>query len=448
MSNMQHVVIIGNGVSGITAARHIRKLGNDRITVISAETDHFFSRTALMYIFMGHMKYEHTKPYEDWFWEKNGIELKRAWVKNIHFDQKNLVFDDDTSLSYDKLILAVGSKSNKFGWPGQELNGVQGLYSYQDLEMMERNTKDVNHAVIVGGGLIGVEMAEMLHSRNIPVTMLVREDRLWGNILPKEEGALISRHIQEHHVDLRLNTELSEITDDNAGQVKAILTKEGEKIACQFVGLTVGVSPNIEFLEGTALNTNRGILVNEYLETNIPGVYALGDCAEFSKHPDSNRRPVEQVWYTGKMMGETVAQTITGNRTVYNPGVWFNSAKFFNIEYQTYGWVWAEPKGNEQAFYWEHPDGKKCLKFIFDKKSEALLGINTFGIRLRHEVCEYWIKSGIKIEQVLIEFKDANFDPEFFQHFEVEIIALFNSKFGKSVKVGAKSWKRILNTFS
>ncbi len=122
---MQHIVIIGNGISGITAARHIRKLSDNKITVISGETDHFFSRTALMYVYMGHMKFEHTKPYEDDFWAKNRIELKRAWVTNIDFENKKLNLTGDETLNYDKLILALGSKPNKFGWKGQDLKGVQ-----------------------------------------------------------------------------------------------------------------------------------------------------------------------------------------------------------------------------------------------------------------------------------------------------------------------------------
>jgi NADH dehydrogenase FAD-containing subunit len=147
---MQHVVIIGNGISGITAARHIRKQSDCKITVISGETDHFFSRTAIMYVYMGQMKFEHTKPYEDWFWEKNRIELKRAWVKTIDFEEKKLYFrlpNNDNkeakiggSISYDKLILALGSTPNKFGCKGQNLAGVQGLYSYQDLESLEQTT--------------------------------------------------------------------------------------------------------------------------------------------------------------------------------------------------------------------------------------------------------------------------------------------------------------------
>jgi len=213
---MKHVVIIGNGISGITAARHIRKQSDYRITIISAETDHFFSRTALMYIYMGHMKYEHTKPYEDWFWKKNRIELVREFVSTIDFDSKTLSYESGGTLKYDDLILAVGSKPNKFGWPGQNLNGVQGLYSYPDLVLMEKNTTDykVNRAVIVGGGLIGVEMAEMLLTRGIEITFLVMESNFWGNVLPKEEGRVVERHLIKHHVDIKLNTELEEIIAD------------------------------------------------------------------------------------------------------------------------------------------------------------------------------------------------------------------------------------------
>ena len=263
---IQKVVIIGNGIAGVTAARHIRKNSDDEILIISAETEFFFSRTALMYVYMGHMRFEDIKPYEDWFWKKNRIDLMFDYVQSIDFEQKQLDLKKGQSVSYDKLILAVGSKPNKFGWPGQDLKGVQGLYTYQDLEEVEENSKNARNAVIVGGGLIGVELAEMFISRGIAVTFLVREGRFWGNVLPKEEGELITRHIREHHVDLRLNTELDEIIDDGNGQVKEIRTKDGEVIPCQIVGLTAGVSPNVEFLRGSNLKVDRGIVVNAYMK--------------------------------------------------------------------------------------------------------------------------------------------------------------------------------------
>ena len=96
---MEHIVIIGNGISGVTAARHIRKNSDKEITIVSAETDYFFSRTALMYVYMGHMKFEHTQPYESWFWKKNSINLKKGYVSKIHSDSNKIEFSNGEKLA-------------------------------------------------------------------------------------------------------------------------------------------------------------------------------------------------------------------------------------------------------------------------------------------------------------------------------------------------------------
>lgn len=441
---MSHLVIIGNGISGITCARHVRKLDSGiQITVISAETEHFYARTALMYIYMGHMKYEHTKPYEDDFWRKNRIELVYKYVTRVEPDNKQLLLDDGTVITYDKLVLATGSKSNFFGWSGQELKGVQGLYSYQDLQQMEAHTKEIDHAVIVGGGLIGIEMAEMLLSRNIAVTMLVREQHFWGNVLSEQEGRLIERHIKEHHIRLMTSAGLSEIKGDAQGKVSAIITKDGQEIPCGFVGIATGVSPNIDFLRGSSVDIDRGVLVNEYLETNIPDVYATGDCAQF-RNTIPGRKPIEQVWYTGRMQGKTLARTICGNKTVYDPGPWFNSAKFLDIEYQNYGLLPAELPEGHQMFYWEHKTEKIALRMHFRGNDRQLVGINVFGMRMRHELFDEWLRSGAKVDDVLVHLKDANFDPELFHSYEPEIIAAFNKEYDTGLVVKQRSWQRIL----
>ena len=425
---MSHIVIIGNGISGITAARHIRKLSDHKITVISGETDHFFSRTALMYIYMGHMKYEHTKPYEDWFWEKNDINLARMWVNKIDKEARELTFDDGSKMSYDKLILALGSKSNKFGWPGQDLKGVTGMYSYQDLEQIEKYTAGITRGVIVGGGLIGIELAEMLHSRKIDVTFLVRESSFWNIVLPEEESALINKEILDHHIDLKLSTELKEIIADDSGRVKAIITNKDEMIECQFVGLTAGVSPNIALLNDSGIETNRGVLVDEYLETSDPNIYAIGDCAEF-RNALPGRRPIEQVWYTGRMMGESLAITITGSKTAYNPGIWFNSAKFFNIEYQTYGTVLGQLQEGESKYYWEDDTAKKCVKIVFDRETKQVKGVNVFGIRMRHDIWDAWLNERRDLRYVMEHMEQANFDPEFFKRHENDMRMAYNEQF-------------------
>jgi len=454
---MKHIVIIGNGISGVTAARHIRKLSDKKITIVSAETDYFFSRTALMYVYMGHMKFEHTQPYENWFWKKNNIELKKGYVKIVETKSKTLHFANGDALQYDKLIIATGSKPNKFGWPGQDLDGVMGMYHKQDLDNLEKyapNNKVCKRAVIVGGGLIGIELAEMLHSRHIPVTFLVREASFWDAVLPKGESAMINREILSNGIDLRLGVNLKEIKADENGRVKSIIIQEtGEEIPCNMVGLTAGVSPNIDFIKdsetsaelGRSIETGRGIKVNRYLETNISDIYAIGDCAEQHEGIDQ-RRPIEAVWYTGRMMGETVAQTICGNRIKYKPGHWFNSAKFIDIEYQTYGWVWAQPKDHESRFYWEHQDGKTCIHINYDKNTREFIGINTFGIRMRHEFFDNVLTQKHSVDYVLEHLADANFDPEFYKLHEKDIVAKFNKENNTNIQLKKKSWTRIFQT--
>ncbi len=438
------VVIIGNGIAGVTAARHIRKRDSKaEITIISGETDFFFSRTALMYVFMGHMKFEHTKPYEDWFWEKNRIQLKKAWVEQVDTEHKTLIFSGGDQLNYDKLILATGSRTKTYNWPGQELKGVQGLYSKQDLELLEQNAQQTTTAVIVGGGLIGVELAEMLHSRGIAVHVLIREGHFWGNVLPKEEANLIARHLQQHGIKLHFNTELKEIHANEMGSVASVLCSDGKTIEAQLVGLTTGVTPNIEFLKASAIECGIGVLVNEFMETNIPDVYAIGDCAEFVEAP-KGRKKIEQVWYTGRMMGESLAATICGEPTSYNPGPWFDSAKFFDLEYQTYGIVEANLKEQQLAFYWQNALMNQCFKVVFEKGSENILGINVIGIRLRHEMMDSWLKSGIDMHFLMEHLVDLNFNPELSKDWIKEVHSQYTKDFNRQVRSRKKSWANIL----
>ncbi len=438
------IVILGNGISGITAARFIRKLSDHEITVISRETDYFYSRTALMYLYMGHMRLKDIQPYESYFWEKNRIQLVRAEVDTVDFKEKVLHFNPEfrasdtvldpppASLSYDRLILALGSASNLFGWPGQDFDRVQGLYSLQDVESMEYHSTGIRRAVIVGGGLIGIEMAEMFHSRRIPVTMLVREASYWDMVLPPEESAMIVRHIRKHGIDLRLSTGLEKISGNTQGQAVAAITDKGDNIPCEFVGLTAGVHPNVGWLRGTGLEIDRGIMVNDYLETNIPEVYAVGDCAQL-RQPKSGRKDIEAIWYTGRIMGEVAAHNVCGRKVGYDPGVWFNSAKFFDIEYQVYGEVPVTIPDHLNTLYWEDPQGERSIRLVFEKDTNALLGINLMGIRFRQEVCEAWLHQKTHIEQVLQEMSLASFDPEFTPPHHRHIIRQYNYQYGKSL---------------
>ncbi len=410
-----HIAIIGNGVTGITAALRIRERQPDwRITVISGESKYHYSRPALMYIFMGHMRYEDTKPYEDHFWDEKRLNLVRAWVTKIDTQAKRLELHDREALSYDKLLIASGSQSNKFGWPGQDLDGVQGLWGLYDLKRLYDTAKRTRHAVIVGGGLIGIELAEMLHSRGIHVDFLVRESSYWNNILPAEESGMINQTIREAGLGLFLKTELKEIVDDGQGRVAGVITNEDRMIDCQMVGLTAGVSPNIELVRESPIETARGILVDWQLRSSVEDVYAAGDCAELVT-PGDDRNVIQQVWYTGKMQGQLVADSICGETCTYDPGLWFNSAKFLDLEYQTYGKVNMRVPG-EKNLFWRHPTEMIAVRIVH--LEGIVIGLNLMGLRFRHEVCERWLVEERTVDYVLAHLEEANFDPEFFRRHE------------------------------
>jgi rRNA maturation protein Rpf1 len=122
------------------------------------------------------------------------------------------------------------------------------------------------------------------------------------------------------------------------------------------------------------------------------------------------------------------------NPIAYDPGIWFNSAKFFDIEYQVYGTVPNQIPAEYNTVYWEHRDGKKSIRLVYHATEGHILGFNLMGIRFRHEVCEKWIRDKAPVEEVLQDLKLANFDPEFYRQYEDEVLALYNQQSGKSLK--------------
>ena len=406
---MEHIVIIGNGISGVTAARHIRKLSDKRISIISSETEHFVSRTALMYIYMGHMEFKHTQPYENWFWKKNRLQLIQDSVINLDPKSNQISLKSAGPLNYDKLILATGSTPVKLNIPGANLDRIQSLYSKQDLELMEQNTRDISSAVVIGGGLIGIEMAEMLHSRGIHVTMIIREKSFWNVILPPEESEIVTNHIKSRGIELILG-ETVERFDGNS-QVESLTLSNGQIIKTDFAGITIGVRPNVDFLKGSGIEIDQGILVNEFLSTNFNNIYAIGDCAQL-RTAEVNRKSTEPVWYTGRKMGEVVAQNIIGLGKKYEQGLWFNSAKFFDLEYQTYGYV-PSIDDTTKSYYWEDVKKDRALRLVVNMAGN-LVGINAIGLRIKHEISDAWLTDKLSFEEAIERIDELNFNPEFF----------------------------------
>lgn len=403
---MNKIVIIGNGVAGISAALEIRSHTDDSITIVSDEHPYFYARTGLMYVYMGIHPFESLEPFPRSYYKDKKIDCMLAHVENLNTSNRSIELNTHANIHFDKLIIATGSKPNKLPIKNSEANGVLYFYSKQDLVALENHSKQCKNAIILGGGLIGIELAEMLSARNINVTMIIKEPHYWGNELMPQEAAIIDESLKENKIELRYSTTISEILTDPTHKVKGIWTSNHEMINCDLLCIAIGVSPNIEWLNhNTNIKKNKGILVNEYLETNQSGIYAIGDCAELKCY-SQGRKNIEPIWYTARAMGITVGKTISGRPTKYDQGIWFNSAKFFDVEYQCYGNVTKNNTEQITPLVWISNDKKRTIRINYNKQSNTFLGIVGINIRMRQEIIEKAINQSISIKQFINSIED------------------------------------------
>lgn len=416
-----HIIIIGNGIAGISAANEIRKNNSEiKISIISKEWDHFFSRTALMYEFIGQLSRKDIEPYERNYYEKMDFNRISDEVKKVNSNNSLELISGD-HLSFDKLIICSGSKPTSFPLQKKEHKNVGHFVTINDLEWLKieaKRCKEENkEAVIIGGGLIGIETAEILNEYGIKVNMLVRDKWYWPIALNKDEANLFAKHYKEHHINVLLETEAKEFIEEN-NEVTAIKLSNGEILEVGLVLITIGVLPNTNFLEDSDVKLSedrfKAIEVNEFLETSHKDIYAAGDCANVTWF-NGVRRP-EQLWYSGRDQGKIAGQNVLGGEIEYKRGTLYNSAKFLDIEYTTAGLVNFPIDGLEE---WYQEDVKNYRSQRVVIKDNKVIGFNMLGSRWNHEVFIKWINEERNLEFVLANMEEARFDAEFSTRFEI-----------------------------
>ncbi len=405
-------VIIGNGVAGVTAAFTLRaRDAAAEILLLSGESDYFFSRTALMYAFMDRMSLRDLEPYERHVYAEQNIRLVRDWVTNLDASRRLLTLQSGSSLAYDRLLLATGSLGDAPDWPGLDhvREGAVHFVTLQDLQRAESLARTTREAVVVGGGLIGVELVECLVYHRQKVTFLVRAPWYWPGALAREEAEIVSEHIRRHGVDLRMDEEVAEVLAAPEGRVRAVRTKSGHEYSCQLLGIAIGVSPQIAWLRGvkTPPSLGRGIQVSSSFQTSLENVWATGDCAEFSANGQSL---VEQIWYSARRQGELAALAMLGHQVRYDLPIFYNSAKFFEIEYTATGEISPSLPG-AQTFFCRLPGREASVRIT--ERAGSIIGVNMLGARWDHSIFERWIAEQRDMDYAISHLAEAQFDVEF-----------------------------------
>ncbi|MBU4346704.1 MAG: FAD-dependent oxidoreductase, partial [Candidatus Omnitrophica bacterium] len=276
-------VIIGNSAGGIAAVEAIRERDKKvKITVISEESYSNYSRPLISYLLGKKVNLEAMPYREKDFYKDNKIELilnKRA--AKLDLKQKKVVLSDKKKIHFDKLLIATGGTPVIPEIKGCNLGGVFTFTKLADAEKIKEyiEANEVKDAVVIGGGLIGLKATEALIELEIKVTIVELADRVLSATFDKKASTIIENALEKINCKLITSNTVIEIKGKNK-EVKDVILKDKKKISTKLVIVAIGVRPNIELVKGTPIKTNRGILVDEHMQTNIKNIYAAGDCCE------------------------------------------------------------------------------------------------------------------------------------------------------------------------
>ncbi|MBN1383628.1 MAG: NAD(P)/FAD-dependent oxidoreductase [Elusimicrobia bacterium] len=335
-------LIIGASAAGISAVESIRTIDKKgKITIVSDENYPIYSRCMLSYYLAGSIPEEKLKYREDNFFEKyevNAIIGKK--VRKVLKDKK-VELTDGSALSFDKLLIATGSRSKMENIPGIEKEGVFGLRNIDDAKKIEKRLDKTKTAVMLGGGLIGLRAAYALHKRGVKVTVVVRSKHVLSQMLDEEGAGFIQRKIEREGIEVLTGLSAKEILGGK--DVTGVMLDNGKKIDCGVVIIGKGVQANIELVQDAGVKTEWGIIVDEFLKTTVSDIYAAGDVAQMNDLV-TGESTINALWPDAIIQGRTAGLNMAGKNIIYDGSMAMNSVGFFDLPTISYGIT--KPKDN------------------------------------------------------------------------------------------------------
>ena len=436
------VVIVGNGVAGIEAALAVRRREPTwQITIVSEESEHFFSRTALMYVLAGQLSYRDIEPHDRALYPRLNFERVRARAIGIAPERRDLLLAGLPPVRYDRLVLACGSRPRPPPWENSGLPGIGHFVTLQDLRWLERcvhgrqgvdlpdrldghlghSTPDspyqprepvarAQRPLVIGGGLIGIETVETFLAAKIQPTFVYREEWFWPIALDAREGNWIADRLRHHGVNVVAQKGPKAFTGTD--RVTGLTLDDGTRLDCDLAVVAIGVVPNTGWLVGgpLSLDATGAISVDAQLQTTVPDVWAAGDCAGIPQPGGGSR--AEQLWYTARDQGRVAGRNAVGDRATYHRGTGYNSAKLMDAEYTTAGRIPGLPEANQREWFYEETGKvRSTLRLALDAENRVL-GMNALGRRWDHSVWVRWIDERRSLAFVLERLAEASFDTE------------------------------------
>ena len=388
-----HHVIIGAGPAGVIAAETLRKIDpSSSVAIIGEETEATYSRMALPYYLIEKIGEEGTflrktpSHYSD-----KGIDIIQDRVSVVNTDSKTLSLENGDDVSFDKLLIATGSHPVSPPIPGLDLPGIHPCWTLEDGRNIIKRAQPGSNVVLMGAGFIGCIILEALALRKVNLTVIEMEDRMVPRMMNQISGNLIKQWCIDKGVAVYTSTRVEAIEKGADDRLKVKLDN-GKVLDADLVISATGVRSNIQFLEGSNIDTELGILVNNRLQSNHPDVYAAGDVCQ-GKDFSTGEYSVQAIQPTAADHGRIAAMNMAGRDTIHQGSINLNVLDTMGLISSSYG-LWMGVDGGDSAEL-NDPDRYRYISLQFE--DDVLVGAQSLGLTQHVGVLRGLIQSRIKL---------------------------------------------------
>ncbi|MFW9820159.1 MAG: NAD(P)/FAD-dependent oxidoreductase [Candidatus Thorarchaeota archaeon] len=387
---MKKYIIIGGGPAGATAALEIRK--NDRkgeIILISDENYQFYKRSKILNFISASCSEDDLFLKGKKVYDENNIRFINDYVESISPQEQQIFLNSGIKFHYDYLLIASGGSPIILSWKGVDLEGIYTLYNLDDAKKVAEQACNAKRVVIIGGGSIAMKAIQNFSKIGLNISIIEKSSHLWPIGFDRKVARIVEKKIKENGIQIYLEEEVVEFKGDN-GKLLSVFLKSGKEIYTDFAIITIGMKPNIGFIKGSGVTVDKGILVDNYMRTNIPNLYAAGDVAQVFD-PLYNDPILHPTWGNAKKQGKIAARNMVGHKEKYEGTIPIQTIKIFGLIAIAVGITHS--KKNFDEISWISYQKDLCRKFVLE--NDHLMGVMILGKEINKEVIKPILKKAV-----------------------------------------------------
>jgi nitrite reductase (NADH) large subunit len=411
---MNQYVIIGGGPAGATAALEIRKLDPlGEIFIVSDEDYQYYKRSKIINLISESCTEEELFLKGKYVYDENNIKFVNGFTKKVIPEKNQIVLENGTVIHYDYLLIASGGNPIVLPWKGVDLEGIHTLYNLKDAKKVAQEVCDVKHVVIVGGGAIAMKAIKNFKKIGVDISIVEKASHLWPIGFDRKVARIVEKVIEEKGIHLYLDDEVVEFKGENS-KLNSLALKSGREIKADLAIITIGMRPNINFLEGSGIKVDKGILVDMYMKTNFSNVFAAGDVAQMYD-PLYETPILHPTWGNAKKQGKFAAKNMVGGNVKYKGTIPIQTIKIFGFIAIAVGITHSKKNFDEISYV----SFEKEVSRKYVLKNNRLVGALILGKDIDKKVLKPILKKAVFDQVILQDVRNLLLEDDI--HFDVVI---------------------------